>query len=364
MMRLSCTVLLLALGSVPMATAGAQGTADRTANLWTASSPARGVVQLDFTHRFEMSGAPLRKITNTPAFHVATGLAQSLGVGFVYGSNSDLVSAYPNEWEWFARWSPVSEAAGGWLDARLQAGWNVAAESFDAELSTARRFGPVRLLVAGRAFHHAFYRDEARYALAGGAILRLTDRVAIGGDYGSLFDRRPDERPAWSAGLHLTIPYTPHTMSLHAANVGTGTLEGASRGTHTRWGFEYTVPIALRRFARRPAPVADSMSMAAATMSEAAMMPMTGAPDTVIVTISQLRFEPQRLEIHAGDVVVWKNADPLAHAVRVDSSGITSPLFDPGEQWSHRFIRPGSYTYHCTPHPFMKGEIVVKEKMQ
>ena len=361
MTRAASAVLLLALASVCPLAADAQGTADRTPNLWTAWSPEQGTVQLNFTHRFDMSDAPLRKLTNTPTFQVATGVVGSLGVGFVYGSNSDLVSAYPNEWEWFARWAPVSQGGGVPLDAWLQAGWNVAAESFDTELTVARRFGALRLLVAGRAFEHAFFRDEARYAVAGGAALRLSERLSLAGDFGSLIERESDERPVWSAGLQVSVPYTPHSMSIHAGNVGTGTLEGASRGSHTRWGFEYTVPITLRRFAtRRAAEDGSASDMSGETMVEEAMQPID-VPDTVIVTIRDLRYHPERIEIAVGDVVIWRNGDTIAHTVTADEEAFMSPLLEPGKEWAHRFTAPGMYRYHCAPHPFMTAELRVKE---
>jgi plastocyanin len=31
-----------------------------------------------------------------------------------------------------------------------------------------------------------------------------------------------------------------------------------------------------------------------------------------------------------------------------------------GGSWSYTFTTPGTYTYHCSPHPFMKGTVVVK----
>jgi plastocyanin len=330
-------------------------------NTW---SPRRGVVQFNFTHRFDMSDAPLRKITNTPSFQVTTGLVGPLGVGFTYGSNSDLVAAYPNEWEWFTRWSPLSQAGGASLDASLQAGWNLAAESFDAEVSAARTLGRLRLLVAGRAFHHAFYEDTARYAVAGGAVLRLSPWLSVAGDYATLIDRRDDERPVWGAGVQLTVPYTPHSMSIHASNVGTGSLEGISRGSHTRWGFEYTVPITLRRYAPRREPqrggvVADSRRHDAPPV---AAEPDMSAPDTVVVTIRQFRYERDTIRVKLGAVVVWRNEDPIEHTITADSGGFESPLIKPGQAWSHRFTVPGTFAYHCMPHPFMKAVVLVREE--
>jgi plastocyanin len=338
----------------------AQSVAQRTPNLSNGWMPVRGVVQFNFTHRFDISDAPLRKITNTPSFHVATGIAGPLSVGFIYGSNSDLVTAYPNEWEWFTRWSPIAQDGGAPLDASLQAGWNVAAESFDAELSAARDFGPLRILVAGRAFHHAFYGDDDRYALAGGAAFRLLPWLTIAGDYATLIDRAETERPVWGAGLQLTVPTTPHSISIHAGNVGTGSLEGASRGSHTRWGFEYTVPITLRRYAPDRTP---RRALAERTMGESSAPPVappSRKADTVVVTIRNFRFVRDKITVNAGDVVVWRNADPVEHTVQSETGAFESSV-EPGRDWSHRFTTSGTFTYYCKPHPFMKAEIRVRE---
>jgi len=338
----------------------AQNVAQRTPNLSNGWIPVRGIVQFNFTHRFDISDAPLRKITNTPSFQVATGVAGPFSVGFIYGSNSDLVTAYPNEWEWFTRWSVLSAEGGAPLDASVQAGWNVAAESFDSELSAARDFGSLRLLVAARAFHHAFYQDGDRYALAAGAAFRLLPWLTIAGDYATLIDRADTERPVWGAGLQLTVPLTPHSISLHAGNVGTGSLEGASRGSHTRWGFEYTVPITLSRYASRrtrrpPVPeraVSEASEQPAATPSREA--------DTVVVAIRNFKFVPDRITINAGDVVQWRNDDQVEHVVVAEAGGFESPI-EPRRTFSHRFTTPGTFTYYCRPHPFMKAEIRVRE---
>ena len=65
------------------------------------------------------------------------------------------------------------------------------------------------------------------------------------------------EKPAWSAGVHVAIPGTPHTLSIQATNTNTATLQGASRGTsQRRYGFEFTIPITLARYfgRRQPTP--------------------------------------------------------------------------------------------------------------
>ena len=341
---------LLLLAALAPATATAQEVADRSPNLNGTWRTRPGVVQFNFVHRFEMSDAPLRKITNTPTFQTTLGVIGSIGLGFTYGSNSDLVRAFPNEWEWFARVTPLVQRAGAPFDAALHAGWNAAAESFDAELSAGRRFGPLRVLGAARAFSHAFYRDSARYSLAGGAALRLMPWLSVAADYASLLEPAADEDPAWGVGLQLTIPHTPHSLSIHATSVGTNTLEGASRGGPTRWGFEYTVPITIARYRRNVARVT----------AQAAAPAEPAGTDTLEVVIEQLKFQHERIVIRPGTVVIWRNHDPVAHTVTADAGTFDSSTIPPGGSWAHVFSEPGNHPYHCAPHPFMKAIVEVR----
>ncbi|MDX1744585.1 MAG: hypothetical protein R3324_01495, partial [Halobacteriales archaeon] len=225
-----------------------QSALDRPPTLTGTWTVPPGTIQFNFIHRFEVSDPPLRKVTNSPTLTLATGLGHRSLAGFAYASNSDLVPAYPNEWEFFGRWVPLTRRAGHPVDVSLQAGYNLAAESVDGELLLARDFGPARILAAGRAFSDGYASNDERFAVTAGGSLRVTDWLALSADYGTLLDREDDERWTWGAGAQLGIPYTPHSLSIHATNVNTGTLQGSSRGTRTRWGFEYTVPITVGRY--------------------------------------------------------------------------------------------------------------------
>lgn len=358
------------------APATAQSVAVRSPNIAGGFTAAPGVVQLNFLHRFAMSDAPLRKITNTPTFNVGTGLTDRLMVGFVYGSNSTLIPAYPNEWELYARGSALSESRGAPLDVSVQGGYNVASESVDGQVLLARQVGRLRLLAAGRAFSQAYAGDSTRYAVTGGAAVRLTSNVSLAGDYGVLLDRIEAERPAWSAGVQLGVPYTPHSFSIHASNVGTASLEGVSRGGRTRWGFEYTIPITVRRYV--PKGGSDDHGMAdmpssdmgggdmATPMGDGMMAPHANTmpgKDTVYVDIHNLKYGMETLEITEGTTVVWTNKDPLQHSVIADGEAFDSGLIDPTKSFSNTFMKAGEYPYHCMPHPFMKGMVVVKAGM-
>lgn len=80
----------------------------------------------------------------------------------------------------------------------------------------------------------------------------------------------------------------------------------------------------------------------------------------VPVEIRAIKFTPARVEISAGSSVEWTNADPVPHSVTSDDTGWDSGLIAPGGTFRRRFDQPGTYTFHCTPHPFMKGVVVVR----
>lgn len=240
--------LAAGLWLAPAAAASGQSLLERTPNVsggWTGGPHS---VHFNFLHRFNHTGPPQRQVTNRPTFLVAYGPRFGGLLGAQYATRSDVVANLPNEWEAFARYGVLSEAAGHGVDVAAQVSYNAAAESVDGEIGVARRAGPVRVLGAARLLSSA-YGGDARVALAGGAAVRLGQWMAVAADAGRLSDAGEGERTAWGVALQFGIPLTPHSFSLQATNTNSATLQGASRGAdEVRWGFEFTVPVALARY--------------------------------------------------------------------------------------------------------------------
>ncbi|MBV9174250.1 MAG: cupredoxin domain-containing protein [Chloroflexi bacterium] len=79
------------------------------------------------------------------------------------------------------------------------------------------------------------------------------------------------------------------------------------------------------------------------------------------VTIQKFAFSPASMTIHAGDSVTWTNNDAVAHTTTSDDkSSWDSKEIQPNTTFTHTFSQPGTYTYHCSVHPFMKGTIEVQ----
>jgi plastocyanin len=339
-----------ALAALPVCArdAGAQSLLDRSPNISGGWVPRRGVVQFNFLHRFSRSPAPERKVTGFPAFTLAAGLPAYATAGFVYATNSAIVTGYPNEWELFVRGLVVGESRGAPLDLGVQVAYNLASEGLDGELSFGRGLGRARLLGVVRGLS-AVDEADMDFAAGGGAAVRITSHLALAGDAVALLGDIGDaERVAWSAGVHVAIPGSPHTLSLHASNAAAGSLQGSTRAERaTRFGFEFTVPLTLARYFGRRAP------------AEADAEVLGG--DTVRVSISALKFAPAAIIIAPGTTVVWRNDDPIDHTVTAGSGGFDSGLIAPGATWARTFRSAGTFDYACRPHPVMRGRVTVRE---
>jgi plastocyanin len=334
----------------------AQSLLFRSPNLAGTWVPEPGVVQFNFLHRFYVAPSPSHSVSNFPTFTLAVGLPEHLALGMRYATHSDaLVGSGANETELYARWQRRLGRSGP-LTLAVTPAYNTAAKSLDGEVGLDWTSGAVTLQGAVRGMSKAYGVDTARLALAGGAVVRLNSYVGLSGDVASLLSTRPGESVAWSVGLVFAIPSSPHTFSLQASNVDVNTIEGSSRkgpvATALKkpiYGFEFTIPLHLSRFgawfhkSSKAAVTGDINATVAAT-----------------VTMSAIKFRADTIVITVGQAVRWNNADPLGHTVTFDNGEPGSALIDPNGAYVHRFDRAGTFTYHCTPHPFMKGVVVVK----
>lgn len=90
----------------------------------------------------------------------------------------------------------------------------------------------------------------------------------------------------------------------------------------------------------------------------AAQQQQSGATHTVI--IKAMKYQPDQLEVKAGDTVEWKNEDIVAHTVTARDHSFDSGKIAPGKSWSTVVKSAGTIDYGCVPHPNMKGKLVVK----
>jgi plastocyanin len=88
--------------------------------------------------------------------------------------------------------------------------------------------------------------------------------------------------------------------------------------------------------------------------------PSGGGSTTVTITITgqggRLAFFPNPATVQAGQLVVFKNNDVVAHHVSLDDMTVQTPDIAPGATSAPVAMGlSGSKTYHCTIHPGMVG---------
>jgi plastocyanin len=89
-------------------------------------------------------------------------------------------------------------------------------------------------------------------------------------------------------------------------------------------------------------------------------------PEGSTVTIQNFAFTPASVTIPKGTTVTWVNQDTTNHQILNDATGtigqgalFSSNSLTKGTGYSFKFDNPGTYPYHCSIHPQMKGTVIV-----
>jgi amicyanin len=120
-----------------------------------------------------------------------------------------------------------------------------------------------------------------------------------------------------------------------------------------------TTPITAISAASFPVDTAAEMAASAPIASGnvvVQMLPGAGNYDTDPAN----DFSKPLVTIKAGSSVTFLNTDNIVHFNHDDKGEFKTPMLKSGERYTHVFKKPGTYSYVCVPHPWMKGKIVVR----
>jgi len=102
---------------------------------------------------------------------------------------------------------------------------------------------------------------------------------------------------------------------------------------------------------------------AAALFLAVSTSPAAAATAAVSMTgpqANQYAFTPGAITLAVGDTVMWTNKSDAPHTVTSDNGGpLSSPTLQPNQTFSFTFTTPGTFAYHCSIHPYMKGSVTV-----
>jgi plastocyanin len=104
--------------------------------------------------------------------------------------------------------------------------------------------------------------------------------------------------------------------------------------------------------------VAIRAVLAAALLFGAAAAHAAGK--THAVRIEGMKFVPERVEVAAGDTIVWTNQDIVPHTVTAAEAKVESGELQTGKSFKFVARKPGETSYICRLHPAMRGVVVVK----
>ena len=77
------------------------------------------------------------------------------------------------------------------------------------------------------------------------------------------------------------------------------------------------------------------------------------------VSMSSFAFNPDNITVTPGTQVTWTNNDSVTHTVVSNDNAFNSSI-NPGESFNFTFKDAGTFSYHCSIHTNMTGQVVVK----
>jgi plastocyanin len=93
------------------------------------------------------------------------------------------------------------------------------------------------------------------------------------------------------------------------------------------------------------------------------------APSTLRITIGTFApyYSPTFVHINTGTSISWENPTSALHSITHDECkngalcAFNSGPLGPKSTFTIHQLSPGSYSYHCSFHPIMRGVLVVQE---
>ena len=94
--------------------------------------------------------------------------------------------------------------------------------------------------------------------------------------------------------------------------------------------------------------------------SQAASKDLSTSSSPNQVVVENFSFQPGTLTVKTGTTVTWVNHDDIPHTVNENDKRFKSGTLDTDGQFSYKFTSPGTYSYFCSLHPRMTGQIIIK----
>jgi plastocyanin len=81
---------------------------------------------------------------------------------------------------------------------------------------------------------------------------------------------------------------------------------------------------------------------------------------TGTVDMQDYDFFPRRVQLPAGSTVSWENKGAVIHTATDSKGAFDTGDIRAGETGSVTISAAGTYTYSCSPHPWMIGQVIIQ----
>jgi plastocyanin len=171
---------------------------------------------------------------------------------------------------------------------------------------------------------------------------------------------RNDEESMFSKYMPISPRGIPTLFRLLLVIVGVLVLLTACGGATTTTSSASTASTSNNSTTAQPTPTV-AQPTPTPTMAKSTLA--VGSPQTISIvngSDGSFGFSPAILTIKAGTTVIWKNVSSTAHTVTTDDgSTADSGTIPAGGTFQFTFKTPGSFSYHCNYHPYMRATVVV-----
>lgn len=119
--------------------------------------------------------------------------------------------------------------------------------------------------------------------------------------------------------------------------------------------------IALSAIGATGAWAQDKITLPSETPVAATELPA----DATVVHIAKMKYDAPEVTVKAGDTVYWVNQEVMPHNVAfkkgvVGEADFKGEMLKKDQAYAITFTEPGTFDYFCTPHPFMRGKVIVE----
>jgi plastocyanin len=149
----------------------------------------------------------------------------------------------------------------------------------------------------------------------------------------------------------------PAVGGSHELVADDGSWKSASIAPGTRWSRRFDQPGTVTYHSSQHSTAAGTIEVTGDPIVERPLEQEVAITEENPDDPTTWGFQPADVVIQAGTTVIWRNNGKSVHTVSADDKSFESGDIPPGGTWKHTFDTPGAFAYHCSPHPWMKGQI-------